>query len=267
MSDYLSFEEVLSELNISEEDLRRMVSEGELRAFREENNKMKFRREDVNVLKSGGRPSQPTVVLGGQASDNEGTVLDLDSGELPAVPQETAVPELDFGGGEGEKAPTEEAGETTGITQETVFEDSDSLKVQPSDDSGGESGATFVEESSDTGAGTEALQVENEPGAAEAATEEEGAVTEEEAAAAPSKAPGRARVEAAEAAEPPKPSPAMTVLVGLAAILLAMVGYVMVDLIRVMTAEGAPDESPMVRKIRDMYPGKDKPKIEGAQPN
>ncbi|MEK7865036.1 MAG: helix-turn-helix domain-containing protein [Planctomycetota bacterium] len=266
MSDYLSFEEVLGELNISEEDLKRMVSEGELRAFREEN-KMKFRREDVTSLKGGGRPSEPTVVFDG-GGDSEGTILDLDSGELPAVPQETAVPELDFGGGEAppaEEAPSEE-GETTGITQEMVFEDSDALKVQPNEDSGGESGETFVDENSDTGAGTEALAVENEPGAAEAATEEggESAVTEEEAAP---RVRGRAAAaEAGVAAEPPKPSAAMTVLVGIAAVLMAMTGYVMVDLIRVMTSDGTPTASDTVQKIRDIVPGKGKPAIEGAQP-
>lgn len=264
MADYFSFEDVLSELHLDEDELKRMVSEGELRAFREEN-KMKFRRDDVVGLKGGSRPSEPTVVFDG-GGDSEGTILDLDSGELPAVPQETAVPELDFGGGEApaEEAPSEE-GETTGITQEMVFEDSDALKVQPNEDSGGESGETFVDESSDTGAGTEALAVENEPGAAEAATEEggESAVTEEEAAPRV-----RARAAAADAgmpAEPAKPSAAMTVLVGIAAILMAVTGYVMVDLIRVMTSEGSQSASPMVQKIRDTF-AKGKPVIEGTQP-
>lgn len=262
MSDYLSFEEVLGELNISEDDLKRMVSEGELRAFREEN-KMKFRREDVVSLRSGGRPSEPTVVFdGGGASDDGGTILDMDSGELPAAPAETAVPELDFGGGGDAPAAEEasDAGETTGITQEMVFEDSDALKVQPNEDSGGESGETFVEE--DSGGSTEALQVDNEPGAAEEGSD--AAVTEEEAAPRV-----RARAAAADAgmpAEPAKPSTAMTVLVGIAAVLMAVTGYVMVDMIRVMTSEGPASGSDMVQKVRDIVPGKGKPVIEGVQP-
>ena len=52
MVDYFSFEDVMRELELSEEDLKRMVSEGELRAFRDEN-KMKFKKEDVESLRKG----------------------------------------------------------------------------------------------------------------------------------------------------------------------------------------------------------------------
>lgn len=61
MVDYFSFDEVMGELEVSEEELRRMVSEGELRAFRSEN-KMKFRKEDVEVLQTG-KESEPTIIL------------------------------------------------------------------------------------------------------------------------------------------------------------------------------------------------------------
>ena len=50
--DYFSFEDVMKELELGEEELKRMVSEGELRAFRDEN-KMKFKKEDVESLKKG----------------------------------------------------------------------------------------------------------------------------------------------------------------------------------------------------------------------
>ncbi|HZN62531.1 MAG TPA: helix-turn-helix domain-containing protein, partial [Planctomycetota bacterium] len=60
MVEYFSFEEVMRELELSEEDLKRMVSEGELRAFRDEN-KMKFKREDVEHLKKG-RITEPTII-------------------------------------------------------------------------------------------------------------------------------------------------------------------------------------------------------------
>ena len=266
MSEYLSFEEVLGELNISEEDLKRMVSEGELRAFRDEN-KMKFRTDDVKSIKGGGRPSEPTVVFdGGEgAPDDGGTILDLDSGEMPAVPQETAVPELDFGGGGEAPAAGEssDTGETTGITQEMVFEDSDALKVQQdsSDQAGGgESGETFVDESSDTAGQTEALQVEDEPGAAEGGGES--AATEEEAAAAAPRLRPRAAAGGGEA--PAKPSPAMTALVAIAAIFLMLTGYVMVDMVRVMSSNDPSKASDFTQKIRDAYPGKNKPVIADA---
>ena len=77
MADYFSFEDVMGELELSEEDLKRMVSEGELRAFRDEN-KMKFKREDVENLKKG-RITEPTIILPTTPSQGatDDTVLDL----------------------------------------------------------------------------------------------------------------------------------------------------------------------------------------------
>lgn len=49
MSEYLSFQQVMGELGISEEDLQRMVSEGRLRAHRS-GKRMVFRAEDVRDL-------------------------------------------------------------------------------------------------------------------------------------------------------------------------------------------------------------------------
>lgn len=58
---YYSFEEVLSELQIDEEELKRLVSQGELRGFRD-GASMKFRTEDVDRLKKG-RETEPTIIL------------------------------------------------------------------------------------------------------------------------------------------------------------------------------------------------------------
>ena len=49
--DFFSFDEALGELNLKEEELKRLVSEGEIRAFRE-GDTMKLRRGDVESLKS-----------------------------------------------------------------------------------------------------------------------------------------------------------------------------------------------------------------------
>ena len=77
MVEYFSFEEVMAELELSEEDLKRMVSEGELRAFRDEN-KMKFKKEDVEHLKKG-RITEPTIILPSTpGATQDDTVLDLD---------------------------------------------------------------------------------------------------------------------------------------------------------------------------------------------
>lgn len=48
--DYYSFEEALRELSLREEELKRLVSEGEIRAFRD-GGKMRLRRADVDTLR------------------------------------------------------------------------------------------------------------------------------------------------------------------------------------------------------------------------
>jgi hypothetical protein len=91
MVDYFNFDEVMGELEVSEEELRRMVSEGELRAFRSEN-KMKFRKEDVEVLQKG-KESEPTIILPTDdqtgATDELSLDLDIDTAGLT----EEAAPE------------------------------------------------------------------------------------------------------------------------------------------------------------------------------
>lgn len=49
--EFFSFDEALSELRLKEEELKRLVSEGDIRAFRE-GDTMKLRKGDVEALKS-----------------------------------------------------------------------------------------------------------------------------------------------------------------------------------------------------------------------
>lgn len=53
MSDqeFVNFEKALAELKLSEDQLKRLVSEGEIRAIRGENNTMRFRKEEIERLK------------------------------------------------------------------------------------------------------------------------------------------------------------------------------------------------------------------------
>lgn len=67
--DYFSFEQVLKELQIEDDDLQRLVSDGEIRAFRE-GEKMKFRRTDIEGLKKG-RMTEPTIVLPSESEGSE----------------------------------------------------------------------------------------------------------------------------------------------------------------------------------------------------
>lgn len=50
--DFYSFDDVLKELKLNEEDLKKMVSEGDLRAFRQDD-QIKFRKEDIESFRKG----------------------------------------------------------------------------------------------------------------------------------------------------------------------------------------------------------------------
>lgn len=65
--EFFSFEEALNQLNLKEEELKRLVSEGEIRAFRE-GDTMKLRRADVENLKKELMPGE-VVDMGGAAED------------------------------------------------------------------------------------------------------------------------------------------------------------------------------------------------------
>lgn len=72
--DYISFEKALAELNLREEDLRRMVSEGDIRAFRE-GASMKFRREDVDALAQQ-RKGEEDLMFADSLEDDTGMVTE-----------------------------------------------------------------------------------------------------------------------------------------------------------------------------------------------
>lgn len=77
MEDYMSFEEVMGELNLDSDELREMVSEGKLRAFKSDDRRMKFKKEDVTDLaRSSG--NDPEIVL---PEDEEGQTADQASGQ------------------------------------------------------------------------------------------------------------------------------------------------------------------------------------------
>jgi hypothetical protein len=98
---YYSFEKVLNELHLAEDELKRMVSEGQLRAFRD-NNKMRFRKEDVERLRSQ-KQEDPTLVLGGDdlSDDTDDTLNDAgDLDDLDFQTDDSSVPSLDFDGDE-----------------------------------------------------------------------------------------------------------------------------------------------------------------------
>ena len=75
--EFYSFDEVLRQLNIDENRLKRLVSEGEIRAFRE-GDQMKFKRNEIDDL--GGRGKR-----GGQTSETSLTEISLEDDSSPTV--------------------------------------------------------------------------------------------------------------------------------------------------------------------------------------
>jgi len=145
--DYYSFERVLKELQIEEDELKRLVSEGEIRAFRDED-KMKFRKSDIDGLKKG-RMTEPTIILpSGEPDDSSEdsevllvedetseTLLDIDDlhSNDPSS-SSTSVPTVDLSGSAfEEEGSTEPSGSSETTTEELTFED-DSYVSSSSDD-------------------------------------------------------------------------------------------------------------------------------------
>lgn len=194
MADYFSFEDVMKELELGEDDLKRMVSEGELRAFRDQN-KMKFKREDVDGLRKG-RITEPTIILPSTPMPSEGgmpvtdeTVLDLDIGQETAALSDTAPPDLEA---ETEPAiapvaarPPAKAPKTPSRPAPKVEDD---LMIQPEEGVGVETEETFIEEEADTGISTEPLKLADDSSETEETIEAEAVDAE---VAGPARSRGR----------------------------------------------------------------------------
>lgn len=237
MADYYSFEDVMRELELGEEELKRMVSEGELRAFRDEN-KMKFKKEDVESLKKG-RITEPTIILPSTPTSEttDETVLDLDIGQETAALSDTSAQMA----AKPKPAPKKEEKE-----EELVLQPVESGPAAPDQEE------TFIEEETDTGLSTEPLKLADE--AADETVEAE-AVTEpvaepaKAAAAAPARAGTRvgrrvsARIPVAveEEIERKRPSPVWTFLVFLAFLASAYGGLFFYDMVRL---EGGKTDQP-----------------------
>lgn len=91
--DFLSFEKALRELKLRSEELKKLVSEGEIRAFRD-GDSMKFRRDDIKALgaKAAGDAElsfadsleDDTGMVTEQISDDDTLLADDDDAPTPA---------------------------------------------------------------------------------------------------------------------------------------------------------------------------------------
>ena len=79
--EFYDFEKALNELSMEEEELKRLVSAGEIRAFRSKG-QMKFRKEDIESLReTGGGIQETEETLTDELVFDEGDSLSLDEEE------------------------------------------------------------------------------------------------------------------------------------------------------------------------------------------
>lgn len=133
MVEYESFEDVLGDLDLNEDELKRLVSEGSLRAYRDDD-RMKFRKDDIEQLRRSNMTdlgSQPTVA-GDDAGMGDGlevveetdeTVLDV--GDLSE--------DVDFEDTGSTSVPTVELdsgldGDDATLTEELTFDSGDEFE-------------------------------------------------------------------------------------------------------------------------------------------
>jgi hypothetical protein len=116
--DFISFEKALRDLKLKSEELRKLVSEGEIRAFRDGPDSMKFRREDIETLASKSQDDgdltssleDDTGMVTEQLSNEDTLIDDSEPEESPkaqkraARPAPTRAPAM-AGAGVGEKEP------------------------------------------------------------------------------------------------------------------------------------------------------------------
>ena len=96
MVEYESFEDVLGDLDIEETDLKRLVSEGALRAYRDED-RMKFRKDDIEALRlSGGRLESFSKGVR-ERGDSDAEIPTLSEGDELEIIEETDETMLDIG--------------------------------------------------------------------------------------------------------------------------------------------------------------------------
>lgn len=132
-TQYLSFEEVLKELQVGAEELKRLVSDGDLPGFRD-GNSMKFKKEHVLKVKKG-RETEPTIILtdSDQAMGTEETsdelILDDQASDEPVLNIDDIVD--DVVEGTGISLADEDEDEVVPTVEVPALEDEDEEEVGP----------------------------------------------------------------------------------------------------------------------------------------
>jgi hypothetical protein len=125
--EFYSFDEVLKRLKIDEQRLKKLVSEGEIRAFRE-GAEMKFRKLDIDNMDK----TRPVA-----GSEDATAAIDLSAGG-GGQQSETLTDDLIFD--EGDDVGSKEAGMATAeiSSQDTFVDEGVGMSTEPLDDVGGE---------------------------------------------------------------------------------------------------------------------------------
>lgn len=116
--EYMTFQEVLEELQIDEEELKRLVSNAELRGFRA-GSSMKFKRDDVMNLKQG-RETEPTIIL----TDSDQEMGIAESSDELILEDSTSDTVIHIG---------DIMGARSGSQQEIIFDTTEEYTVSPHD--------------------------------------------------------------------------------------------------------------------------------------
>lgn len=175
---YITKEEALKRLQMTSEELDRLVSEGELRAFRD-GGVIRFKAEDIEELKKRSE-TEATVVLGADAKksatppDDETSEVDLDSVEVESEADEsdqTSILPLDVPGEkEEEEAPVmelDEAGDKEGPSLAAVLEEAPTVeRPKKKGDVSDIASAVLDEKAAETDHGIDLAEVQKSAGRA-----------------------------------------------------------------------------------------------------
>jgi len=155
---YMTMDEVLGELDVAEDELKKMVSEGKLRAFRSQN-KMKFREQDVDSLRGDESGAEDEIEFPAEEGmDQQETLVDGDMDDITAAGEEDET--LEIGGPEGDEEDEidlgsldeelvldeeeDDPGETP-ETEEVIFEEDDLDAMADEEETTFEQGETLVD--------------------------------------------------------------------------------------------------------------------------
>lgn len=121
--EFYSFDEVLKRLKIDEQRLKKLVSEGEIRAFRE-GAEMKFRKLDIDNMDK----TRPVA-----GSEDATAAIDLSAGGGGSQQSETLTDDLIFD--EGDDVGSKEAGMATAeiSSQDTFVDEGVGMSTEPLD--------------------------------------------------------------------------------------------------------------------------------------